>query len=125
MLGSVAAIVGLFAARLALGWLNAVLEADTGQPLPFWFHSSRRSRPVAYAALLTVLGAVIAGVIPALKVTRGLAARIRQATAGAETFAPRLRAIAAALDPSLRLHEVQRLDKAGASLWLESQFLYR
>ena len=42
-----------------------------------------------------------------------------------DAFAPRLRSIAAEVDPALRLHEVQRLDKAAASLWLESQFLYR
>jgi predicted permease len=83
VLGGAAAIVGLGGARMALGWLNAVLEADNGRPLPFWFHESLSLTTVAYAALLTVLGAVIAGVIPALKVTRGLATRLRQATAGA------------------------------------------
>jgi ABC-type antimicrobial peptide transport system permease subunit len=36
-----------------------------------------------------------------------------------------LRAIAAGVDPTLRLYELQRLDKANASSWLESQFLYR
>ncbi|MGH7575081.1 MAG: ABC transporter permease, partial [Longimicrobiales bacterium] len=35
-----------------------------------------------YAVLLTVLGAAIAGVMPALKVTRGVGTRLRQATAG-------------------------------------------
>jgi putative ABC transport system permease protein len=83
VLGGVAAIVGLGAARLALKWLLGVLEADGGRPLPFWFHDSLSLTTIWYAALLTVLGAVIAGVIPALKVTRGLATRIRQATAGA------------------------------------------
>jgi putative ABC transport system permease protein len=37
---------------------------------------------VLYAALLTVLCAVIAGVLPAIKVTRGIEARLRQASAG-------------------------------------------
>jgi putative ABC transport system permease protein len=42
-----------------------------------------------------------------------------------KAFVPRLRAIGADVDPRLRLEEPQRLDEGGASLWLESQFLYR
>jgi hypothetical protein len=38
---------------------------------------------VAYALLLTVLGAASAGVLPALAVTRGVGVRLRQAAAWA------------------------------------------
>jgi predicted permease len=82
VLGGIAAVAGLAVARFGLGWLLAVLEADTGAPLPFWFHADLSWTTILYAALLTVAGAAIAGVIPALKITRGLAARIRQAAAG-------------------------------------------
>jgi hypothetical protein len=41
---------------------------------------------VLYAALLTVFGAVIAGVVPALKVTGGGNARLNQATGGGLRF---------------------------------------
>lgn len=41
------------------------------------------------------------------------------------SFAPRLRGIAAAVDPSLRLHEVMPLDRVGATMWNEMDFLWR
>ena len=88
VLGALAAVVGLAAASLALRWgvevmRNAVLG---GAPLPFWFESGLSAGTVAYAALLTVIAAGIAGVLPGLKVTRGLAARLRQVAAGGGGF---------------------------------------
>jgi predicted permease len=41
------------------------------------------------------------------------------------SFAPRLRGIAAAVDPSLRLNEVMPLDRVGATMWNEMDFLWR
>jgi len=41
------------------------------------------------------------------------------------SFAPRLRAVATAVDPSLRLHELAPLDEVGATSWTELQFLFR
>ena len=40
-----------------------------------------------------------------------------------ESFAPRLRNLAAALDPDLRLHQLLPLDEVGASLWTDTVFL--
>ena len=40
-------------------------------------------------------------------------------------FASRLRGIAAAVDPSLRLHDVMPLDRVGAQMWNEMDFLWR
>jgi len=84
VLGSVAAVVGLAAAGFGIRWVMGVIEAEfrQGARLPFWFQDSLSPATVFYAALLTVLGAVIAGVVPALKVTRGVGARLKQATAG-------------------------------------------
>ena len=41
------------------------------------------------------------------------------------SFAPRLRATAAAADPALRVHDVMPLDRVGASMWNEMDFLWR
>jgi ABC-type antimicrobial peptide transport system permease subunit len=42
-----------------------------------------------------------------------------------ESFAPTLRSIAIGVEPTLRLHDVLPLDRVGASMWLESDFLFR
>jgi putative ABC transport system permease protein len=41
------------------------------------------------------------------------------------SFAPRLRTVAAAVDPTLRLHELRPLNQVGASMWNEFEFLFR
>jgi len=63
-----AAVVGLLIARAALGFgLGQMAGSDA---LPFWINDSLSFKTVLYAALLTVLGAMIIGVLPALRVTR-------------------------------------------------------
>lgn len=82
VLGGVATAVGLAAARFGLSrWGEEFLRVNTGR-LPFWFNPHLSPATVLYAIGLAVLGAAIAGVMPALKVTRGLGARLRQGTAG-------------------------------------------
>ena len=84
VLGAVAAIAGLAAAGAVLRGVFRMVEVEVmnGQPLPFWFSDRLSSTTVLYAVLLTVIGAVIAGVIPALKITRRLDSSLRQTTAG-------------------------------------------
>ncbi|HEY0969564.1 MAG TPA: ABC transporter permease [Gemmatimonadales bacterium] len=82
VLGGVAAAVGLGAANIGVRLLVRAIEMHSGR-LPFWFHADLSPWTVLYAAGLTVLGAAIAGVLPGLKATRGLQARLRQAAAGA------------------------------------------
>ncbi len=41
------------------------------------------------------------------------------------TFAPRLRTVAAEVDPALRVHDVMALDRVGAMMWNEMDFLWR
>ena len=84
VLGGVATLIGLAAAGSGLRWVRGVVEAEflNGGRLPFWFQDSLSPITVLYAVLLTVLGAVVAGVVPALKVTRGLSARLKATTAG-------------------------------------------
>ena len=82
VLGSVAAIVGVIAADAALRtWGVMFLETNYGR-LPFWFDLSLSPRAIAIAIVLTVAGAAIAGIMPALKITRGMSHRLKQTTAG-------------------------------------------
>src|SRR4029079_9132076 len=83
VLGSVAAVAGLAAAHLALtNWGLPFLEMNLGR-LPFWYDVNLSPATVLFALGLTVLGSAIAGVMPALKVTRRMGSRLKQATAGA------------------------------------------
>jgi predicted permease len=83
VLGGVAAVVGLAAAHFALrAWGMQYLEVNLGR-LPFWFDLRLSPATVSFALGLTVLSAAIAGVMPALKITRGMGSRLKQAAAGA------------------------------------------
>ena len=83
VLGGVAAVIGLAAAHIALNnWGLPFLEVNLGR-LPFWYDVSLSPATVLFALGLTVLGSAIAGVMPALKVTRRMGSRLKQATAGA------------------------------------------
>ena len=70
--------------RLAIGiekWAGQFLERNMGT-LPFWIEPRLSFVTVLYAIGLTVLGAVVAGAMPALKVTKGIGARLKEGTAG-------------------------------------------
>lgn len=83
VLGGVAAAVGLGAAALTLRMYGMqYLEINIGR-MPFWFDTDLSPLTILYAIALTFVGALIAGVLPALKVTRGISARLRQGTSGA------------------------------------------
>ncbi|MGE3490107.1 MAG: ABC transporter permease, partial [Vicinamibacterales bacterium] len=82
VLGGVAALVGVTAAGWTLRtWGVSFLETNMGR-LPFWFDLSLSPRAFAVAILLTVGGAAVAGIVPALKITRGMGQRLKQTTAG-------------------------------------------
>ena len=82
VLGAVAAGVGLAAADFGLReWGGEFLERNMGT-LPFWYDPHLSRATALYGIGLMVLSAGIAGVMPALKVTRGLGSRLRQGTAG-------------------------------------------
>jgi putative ABC transport system permease protein len=87
VLSGLAVVVGLVATRVGARSLLATLEANRGQPLPFWMGDSLTPTTVVHAAALTILSAAIISVVPALKVTgRGLEGRLRQSTARAGGF---------------------------------------
>ncbi|MGH7507247.1 MAG: FtsX-like permease family protein, partial [Longimicrobiales bacterium] len=68
VLAGVATVVGLVLARFSLGWGLSLVGG--GDSLPFWIDGSLSWRTVLYAALLTLFGAAIVGILPALRVTR-------------------------------------------------------
>ena len=83
VLGGLATVVGLAVAWYGLeAWGTPFLEKNMGR-LPFWMYPHLSPAAVLYACGLALLAAAIAGVLPALKVTRGLGARLRQGSAGA------------------------------------------
>ena len=82
VLGGLAAIAGVIAADFALRyWGTGFLEANMGR-LPFWFDLSLSLRALAVAVLLTTMAAAVAGIMPALKITRRMGDRLKQTTAG-------------------------------------------
>jgi predicted permease len=82
VLAGVAAVVGLAAAQLALTrWGEPYLEMNLGR-LPFWYDFNLSPTTISYALALAVIGAVVAGMMPARKITRGLGTRLRAGTAG-------------------------------------------
>jgi putative ABC transport system permease protein len=82
VLAGVATVVGLVAAQLALSrWGEPYLEMNMGM-LPFWYDFNLSLRTIVYALALAVIGAVVAGVMPARKITRGIGTRLRAGTAG-------------------------------------------
>lgn len=81
VLGILGASAGLLLARTLLRL--TVDSFAVGEPIPFWFRGTLEPSTIAYATALTLLGAVFAGVLPALKVTRGVGERLRQSTDGA------------------------------------------
>ena len=74
VLSGVAAVVGLAAAQLTLSvWGEPYLKVGYGVPqLPFWYDFTLSPTTIVYALGLAVIGAVVAGVMPARKITRGL-----------------------------------------------------
>lgn len=68
VLASLATIVGLVAAKVALRL--GVGQFAASDALPFWIDDNLSFTTILYAALLTIIGAAIVGVLPALRVTR-------------------------------------------------------
>ena len=68
VLAGIAAIFGLGLARVVLRYGVSLLDANG--PLPFWIDNSLSAATVLYAAALTLFGASIVGVLPALRITK-------------------------------------------------------
>ena len=68
VLAAIGTVVGLLLAKLGLRYGVTMLAG--GDSLPFWIDDSVSWRTVLYAGLLTLVGAAIVGILPALRVTR-------------------------------------------------------
>jgi len=83
VLAAIAAVLGLTATDFALKWALAAMSTEA-EGWPFWMEGGLSATTLTYSAWLTVLAAVVAGVVPALKVTRtNMEVGLRQASAGA------------------------------------------
>ena len=84
VLAGVAAVVALTTAQFGWKLVFDVATAQAFEPgaVPFWLNSSLSPSTVLYAVLLTLAAAAIAGLLPGLKVTRGIGTRLRQAGPG-------------------------------------------
>ena len=83
VLAGVAAVVGLGAAQLALAnWGEPYLAMNMETGVPFWYDFNLSTTTIVYGLALALIGALVAGVMPARKITRGLGARLRAGTAG-------------------------------------------
>jgi putative ABC transport system permease protein len=65
LLGSIAATIGLFSAYAALRYIKGSFEG-----WPFWVTLDPNPRIIAFVVLLTLVVSVVAGLFPALRVTR-------------------------------------------------------
>jgi predicted permease len=83
-----ALLLAALAAALGLAATNELAKAATealqaSDRWPFWLDGGLSSTTVGYAAALTLLAAIIVGVVPGLKVIGGaMSDRLRQSTAG-------------------------------------------
>lgn len=70
VLGLAAALIGLAAVAWTLKWLTGLFwNHVNGGPAPFWWNDGLAPATMLYAGAAAALGAVLAGVLPALKAT--------------------------------------------------------
>jgi putative ABC transport system permease protein len=87
VLASIAAVVGLVGANRALEWGVAAYYSGQEANLPFWVNPGLKFTTVLFAAGLTVVGAAILGVLPALKATgTQVQSQLRNLGAGGSTL---------------------------------------
>ena len=84
VLSSLAAIVGLAIAQRVMHWgvTSFVLTANDGKLLPFWITSTLPPMSIAYGVGLAIAATLVTGILPAMKMTRGVSSRLRETSAG-------------------------------------------
>jgi putative ABC transport system permease protein len=83
VLSTVAALVGLVATRWGLTLVIGIVESVIlKNALPFWISDRISPTTMLFAALLAVLSAIVAGVMPGLRVTRDVGAQLKAGVAG-------------------------------------------
>jgi putative ABC transport system permease protein len=87
VLASAAAVVGLTVADRALKWGVTMYFSGQSGALPFWVNPGLKVTTVLYAAGLTIAGAAILGLLPAVKATGPhVQAQLRNLGAGGSTL---------------------------------------
>ena len=87
VLASIAAVVGLFAANMALKWGIAAYYSGQNDAMPFWIRPGLKFTTVIYAAALTIAGSALLSIVPALKITGAHAqAKLKNLGAGGSTL---------------------------------------
>jgi predicted permease len=81
VLASVATVVGVWAGARVFDWGIGLTVANEGA-LPFWIRRTLSPLAVGYAVILAIVAAAVAGVVPGMKATRDLGARLKEGTAG-------------------------------------------
>ena len=84
VLSTIAAIAGLTLGQQAMTWAvnTFVLAANDGELLPFWITPTLPPVSIAYGIGLALLATMVTGILPALKLTKGISSRLRETTAG-------------------------------------------
>ena len=83
VLGGVAVALGLAAVAITLRVAGReFFEMQEGGAVAFWIDPKLSLPTILYAVVLTVVAAAVAGIIPGLKVTRGIGTRLKQGSAG-------------------------------------------
>lgn len=84
VLCTIAAIVGLTLGQRAMAWgVNTfILAANDGELLPFWITATLPPISIAYGIGLALFATAVTGMLPALKMTKGISSRLRETTAG-------------------------------------------
>jgi predicted permease len=83
-LNGIAALAGLALGQQAMSWgVNTFSRvANDGKLLPFWIAPDLPPISIAYGIGLALLATAVTGILPALKMTKGLSSRLRETTAG-------------------------------------------
>jgi predicted permease len=84
VLAAIAAAIGLGVADVALRWVYAYIERQSG--LPFWIRPGLKPATMLYAGLLAVLAAALLGALPALKATASGAPQLKHLGVGGSTL---------------------------------------
>ena len=82
VLGGLAATVGLAAVAITLRLWGREFFAVQEGGVPFWVDPKLSLPTVLYAGVLTLVAAAVAGIVPGLKVTHDIGARLKHGTSG-------------------------------------------
>lgn len=84
VLNAMAAAAGLWLAQQTMVWGVSTFArvANDGKLLPFWITPSLPPLSLVYGVGLALVATAMTGILPALKMTRGVSSRLRETTAG-------------------------------------------